>query len=80
MIDNSNKLNFCESHKHVDNLKSPIKRTTCLSSIGFIHSFSTGSVEDFSDLASAEFGAIFQPNYELEPGPNVVDGTDFDVD
>jgi len=38
-------LPACESHSLVEIRKSPVLRVTCLRIVGFIHSFSTDSVE-----------------------------------
>ena len=45
----------CESHRTVEIRRSPALRATCLRIVGFIHSFSTDSVE--TDLAVTKLSA-----------------------
>ena len=73
----------CEFHSLVRIGKTPVLRGTCLRIVGFIHSFSTVSVETgFGvklDSARTDSRAILQTKHELEPRPDFVDGTNLDV-
>jgi len=73
----------CESHRTVEIRRSPALRATCLRIVGFIHSFSTDSVE--TDLGGkrnserAESRAVLQTKHKLEPRPDFVDSANLDV-